>query len=143
MDVILAWLVCVSLICRHMASIITGSQLYFLQERYMWKYFKSDRSLFFKCTLRFVSNLNIVRSGGCRHLWACLSPYVRTLWRPTMNATFLLQGLTKEDQEVSIVRYSPFRAHIRNGECSNGCPANCRTTEWQNNIMSDLDPFCS
>lgn len=44
-----------------------------------------------------------------------------------MKATFLLQGLIKEDQEVSMVRYSPLRAHIRKGECSNGCPANWRT----------------
>lgn len=50
--------------------------------------------------------------------------YVRTLWRPTMNATLRLQGLTKEDQLVSMVRYSPLRAHILNGAYSNGCPAN-------------------
>lgn len=56
-----------------------------------------------------------------------MNTYVLTLWRPTMKATFLLQGLIKEDQEVSMVRYSPFRAHIRKGECSNGCPANWRT----------------
>lgn len=50
--------------------------------------------------------------------------YVRTLWRPTMNATLRLQGLTKDDQLVSMVRYSPLRAHILNGAYSNGCPAN-------------------
>lgn len=53
--------------------------------------------------------------------------YVLTLWRPTMNATFRLQGLTKEDQLVSMVRYSPLRAHILRGENSNGCPANWKT----------------
>lgn len=50
--------------------------------------------------------------------------YVRTLWRPTMNATLRLQGLTKDDQLVSMVRYSPLRAHILSGAYSNGCPAN-------------------
>lgn len=48
---------------------------------------------------------------------------VRTLWRPTMKATLRLQGLTKEDQLVSMVRYSPLRAHILKGAYSNGCPA--------------------
>lgn len=42
--------------------------------------------------------------------------YVRTLWRPMTKATFLLQGFTKDDQLVSMVRYSPLRAHIRKGE---------------------------
>lgn len=44
-----------------------------------------------------------------------------------MNATFRLQGLTKEDQLVSMVRYSPLRAHILKGAYSNGCPANWKT----------------
>lgn len=55
------------------------------------------------------------------------STHVLTLCRPTMKATLRLQGLTKEDQLVSMVRYSPFRAHIRRGECSKGCPADWRT----------------
>lgn len=56
-----------------------------------------------------------------------LTTHVLTLCRPTMKATLRLQGLTKEDQLVSMVRYSPFRAHIRRGECSKGCPADWRT----------------
>ncbi len=55
--------------------------------------------------------------------------YVRTLWRPTMKATFLLQGLIKDDQLVSRVKYSPLCARMRRGEWSNGCPANWRTDE--------------
>lgn len=49
-----------------------------------------------------------------------------------MKATLRLQGLTKEDQLVSMVRYSPLRAHILKGAYSNGCPANWKTEQRSN-----------
>lgn len=74
----------------------------------------------------------ICNSSGKGHFFVLLDKaYVRTLWRPTTNATFRLQGLTKEDQLVSMVRYSPLRAHILRGEWSNGCPANWKTERRQ------------
>lgn len=66
----------------------------------------------------------------------CAATYVRTLWRPTMKATFLLQGLMKDDQLVSRVRYSPLWARIRRGEWSNGCPANWITDEERTKTRS-------
>lgn len=41
--------------------------------------------------------------------------------------TLRLQGLTKLDQLVSMVTYSPFRAQKRIEERSDGWPADCRT----------------
>lgn len=44
-----------------------------------------------------------------------------------MKEIFLLQGLTKLDQLVSSVTYSPLRARNRRGEESKGCPPDCTT----------------
>ncbi|TNN43568.1 hypothetical protein EYF80_046231 [Liparis tanakae] len=52
---------------------------------------------------------------------------MRTLCLPMTKETLRLQGLTKLDQLVSMVTYSPFRAQKRIEEWSNGWPADCRT----------------
>lgn len=44
------------------------------------------------------------------------STHTLTLCLPMMKETFLLHGLTKLDQLVSSVTYSPFRARKRMGE---------------------------
>lgn len=54
---------------------------------------------------------------------------MRTLCLPITKETLLLQGLTKLDQLVSSMMYSPFRAQKRMDECSKGCPAYWRTAE--------------
>lgn len=53
---------------------------------------------------------------------------MRTLCLPMTKDTLRLQGLTKLDQLVSMVMYSPLRAQKRI-EWSNGWPAYCRTDE--------------
>lgn len=55
--------------------------------------------------------------------------HMRTLCRAMTKDTLRLQGLTKLDQLVSMVMYSPFRAQKRMDEWSNGCPAYCKTME--------------
>lgn len=50
-----------------------------------------------------------------------------TLCLPMTKEICLLHGLTKLDQLVSSVTYSPFRARNRMGEQSKGCPPDCTT----------------
>lgn len=57
------------------------------------------------------------------------STHMRTLWRPMTKDTLRLQGLTKLDQLVSRVMYSPLRVQKRMEEWSKGCPACCRTEQ--------------
>lgn len=60
---------------------------------------------------------------------------MRTLCLPITKDTLWLQGLTKLDQLVSRMTYSPFRAQNRTDEWSNGCPAYCRTAD-KNTVRS-------
>jgi len=53
---------------------------------------------------------------------------MRTLCVPMTKETLRLQGLTKLDQLVSRMMYSPFRAQNRKDVWSKGWPADCRTT---------------
>lgn len=64
---------------------------------------------------------------------------MRTLCLPITKETLRLQGLTKLDQLVSRMMYSPFRAQKRMDEWSNGCPAYWRTAEKAKIIQSDHD----
>lgn len=54
---------------------------------------------------------------------------MRTLCLPITKETLRLQGLTKLDQLVSKMMYSPFLAQNLMDEWSNGCPAHWRTAE--------------
>lgn len=54
---------------------------------------------------------------------------MRTLCLPITKETLRLQGLTKLDQLVSSMMYSPFRAQKRMDEWSKGWPAHWRTAE--------------
>lgn len=53
--------------------------------------------------------------------------YMRTLCLPMTKETLRLHGLTKLDQLLSTVMYSPFLAKKRIEEWSNGWPAYCKT----------------
>lgn len=54
---------------------------------------------------------------------------MRTLCLPITKETLRLQGLTKLDQLVSKMMYSPFLAQNLMDEWSNGWPAHWRTAE--------------
>lgn len=71
--------------------------------------------------------------------------HMRTLCLPITKETLRLQGLTKLDQLVSRVMYSPFRAQNRTDEWSNGCPAYWRTIERQitRQLVDDGEVFCN
>lgn len=52
-----------------------------------------------------------------------INTHIRTLCLPITKETLRLQGLTKLDQLVSSMTYSPFRAQKRMDEWSKGWPA--------------------
>lgn len=64
-----------------------------------------------------------------------LCTHMRTLCLPMIKETLRLQGLTKLDQLVSMMMYSPFRAQKRM-EWSKGWPAFCKTDVTEENAPS-------
>lgn len=54
------------------------------------------------------------------YMCASACTYMRTLCLPITKETLRLQGLTKLDQLVSMVMYSPFLAQKRMEDWSNG-----------------------
>lgn len=88
-------------------------------------------------TITYIINIITVYSSTgiyqiCDKLWinkhiTLVNAYIRTLCLPITKDTLRLQGLTKLDQLVSRMMYSPFRAQNRMDEWSNGCPAYWRT----------------